>query len=131
MEYLIGLALSLVLFVFSSRVGFDRDRAYYPVVLIVIAFYYVLFAVMDTSRQALGLELAAAAVFILLAVLGFKRSLWFAAAGIVGHGLFDSVHHLFIHNPGVPSFWPGFCMSIDVGIGLIFAFQLWSNRARP
>jgi hypothetical protein len=36
--------------------GFDRDRALYPTVLIVIASYYVLFAAMSGSVQTVLLE---------------------------------------------------------------------------
>jgi hypothetical protein len=50
MEYLIGLILSLVVAGFAIIVGFDRDRSFYPTVLIVIASYYVLFAVMGASE---------------------------------------------------------------------------------
>jgi hypothetical protein len=51
MEYLIGLILSLVVAGFAIIVGFDRDRSFYPTVLIIIASYYVLFAVMGASRR--------------------------------------------------------------------------------
>jgi hypothetical protein len=43
MEYLIGLVLSLAVASTATLVGFDRERAYYPILLIVIASYYVLF----------------------------------------------------------------------------------------
>jgi len=46
MEYLIGLFLSLAVAGLIWMVGLDRDRGFYPTVLIVIASYYVLFAVM-------------------------------------------------------------------------------------
>ena len=46
MEYLIGVALALALTGVFAAMGFDRDRSFYPVVLIVVATYYVLFAVM-------------------------------------------------------------------------------------
>jgi hypothetical protein len=39
MEYLIGLILSLVVAGFAIIVGFDRDRSFYPTVLIIIASY--------------------------------------------------------------------------------------------
>src|SRR5947199_9928348 len=102
MEYLIGLILSVAVAGFALAIGFDRDRAFYPTVLIVIASYYVLFAVMGGSSRALLLEIMAASTFVLFAVLGFKRSLWFAAAAIAGHGVFDLVHHRLIEDPGVP-----------------------------
>jgi hypothetical protein len=116
-EYFIGLILSVAVAGFATTIGLDRDRAFYPTVLIVIASYYVLFAVMGGSPRALAIEIIVGSGFLLFAVLGFKRSLWFAVAAIVGHGVFDFVHHWFIHNPGVPTWWPGFCMTFDVMFG--------------
>jgi hypothetical protein len=116
MEYVIGLILTLVAG-FATTVGLDRDRAFYPTVLIVIASYYVLFAVMGASGRSLLVEIAAACGFLLFAVLGFRRSLWLVVAALVGHGLFDFVHHFLIENPGVPRWWPGFCLASDVIFG--------------
>lgn len=41
-----------------------------------------------------------------------------------GHGVFDFSHHLFIKNPGVPVWWPGFCLSFDVLAGGFLAMLL-------
>jgi hypothetical protein len=123
-EYLIGLILSLVVAGFATAIGLDRERAFYPTVLIVIASYYVLFAAMGATRQTLVIEIVVASGFLLLAVLGFKRSLWFAVAAIMGHGVFDFAHHLFIENPGVPLWWPGFCLTFDVILGTWLAVRL-------
>jgi hypothetical protein len=124
MEYLIGLILSVAVAGFATAIGLDRERGFYPTVLIVIASYYVLFAVMGGSPRALLIEIVVAGGFLLLAVLGLKRSLWFAAAAIVGHGVFDFVHHWFIENPGVPHWWPGFCLAFDVIFGAWLAIRL-------
>jgi hypothetical protein len=130
-EYLIGLILSVAVAGFATAIGLDRERAFYPTVLIVIASYYVLFAVMGGSSRALVVEVIVASGFLVLAVLGFKRSLWFAVAAIVGHGVFDFVHHWFIHNPGVPTWWPGFYMTFDVIFGAWLAVRLMRVRERP
>jgi hypothetical protein len=37
MPYVVGIVVSLGVALFARRVGFDRDRAFYPTVLIVIA----------------------------------------------------------------------------------------------
>jgi hypothetical protein len=124
MEYLIGLVLAVAVAGFATAIGLDRERAFYPTVLIVIASYYVLFAVMGGSTRALWIEIVVASGFLLFAVLGFKRGLWFAAAAIIGHGVFDFVHHLFIENPGVPRWWPGFCLTFDVIFGAWLAVRL-------
>src|SRR5262249_58832583 len=49
--YVVGIVLSIGVAVFARWVGFDRERAFYPTVLIVIASYYVLFAAMIGSLQ--------------------------------------------------------------------------------
>jgi hypothetical protein len=51
---------------------------------------------------------------VAIAVMGYKRSLWIVAAGLAAHGIFDLVHGQLINNPGVPSFWPNFCLSYDL-----------------
>jgi hypothetical protein len=56
MEYVIGLLLSLAVAGSAALIGFDRERAFYPTVLIVIASYYVLFATMGGSRHTLTIE---------------------------------------------------------------------------
>jgi hypothetical protein len=114
MEYLIGVGLAVVVCAFAALAGFDRDRVFYPVMAIVVATYYILFAVMGNSRQALAWELLIAGVFFVLAVVGFRKNLWLIVAALAGHGVFDFFHHLLIQNPGVPVWWPGFCLSFDV-----------------
>ena len=56
MPYVIGIVLSVGVALFARSVGFDRDRAFYPTVMIVIASYYVLFAAMSGSVQTVVIE---------------------------------------------------------------------------
>jgi len=90
----------------------------------------VLFALMGGSGRALVVEISVASGFLLLGVLGFKTNLWLIPAAMVGHGVFDFIHHLFIDNPGVPSWWPGFCLAFDVLFGGWLA-ALLARRSRP
>jgi hypothetical protein len=119
MEYLIGVILTLAVVAFAAVIGFDRERAFYPTVLIVIASYYALFAVMGASTRTLIIESIVAGIFVLFAVLGFKVNYWLVIAALIGHGLFDFVHRFFIDNPGVPQWWPGFCLASDVVFGAL------------
>jgi hypothetical protein len=89
---LIGVALALAIVALGRFSSLDRDRALYPVTLIVIASYYVLFATMGGAR-ALPSELMAATVFVVVAIVGFRTTLGWVAAGIAGHGIFDWVVH--------------------------------------
>lgn len=124
MEYLIGVGLAIVVCAFATLVGFDRDRVFYPTLVIVIATYYILFAVMGSSKPVLALESLVATAFLALAVAGFKKNLWLIAAALAAHGVFDFFHHLLIQDPGVPVWWPGFCLSFDVLAGGFLAVLL-------
>jgi hypothetical protein len=124
MSYLIGLILALTVCIFGLLTGFDRERAFYSTVVIVVAHYYILFAVMGATTPVLISECLAASAFIILAVVGFKKSLWIVAVALAGHGIFDAFHHRIIHDPGVPLWWPGFCMSFDVLAGAFLAILL-------
>lgn len=129
MAYAVGVILGLVIGAMTRLVGMDRDRALYPVAMIVIASYYALFAVMGGSTPALVHELLAGGVFLALALVGYRSSLWLVAAALVGHGLFDFfVHGSLIDNPGMPPWWPAFCGAVDVTLGAILAWLIKSGR---
>lgn len=127
MEYIIGVLLGLGIGLLTSRVGLDRDRALYPVMLIVIASYYDLFAVIG-GGAALIPELGISAIFLLAALIGFRTNLWVVVFAVVGHGVQDLFHGQLIENAGVPDWWPMFCASIDVVIGFYLAWRLYSGK---
>jgi hypothetical protein len=129
MEYLTGLILSLAVAISAAIIGFDRERAFYPTVLIVIASYYVLF-VMGASRHTLNIEIVVAGVFFLVVVLGFRSNFWFVVAALIGHGIFDFVHRFFTDNPGVPHWWSGFCLAFDALLGVFLAVRLIRHPER-
>ena len=127
MAFLVGAVLALAVGLFATRAGLDRDRAFYPVVTIVVASYYALFAVMGGSHRALALETLAGLVFVAAAVAGFKRSLWLTMLALAAHGLFDLTHAALIFNPGLPPWWPAFCGTYDVTAGVYLAWRLRSG----
>ena len=114
MEYAIGLILGLSVAAGAAIIGFDRQRAFNQ--------HHV------CLRIRLGIEIIAASAFFLAAVVGFKTTSWLLAAAIVGHGVFDFAHHWFIENPGVPHWWPGFCLAFDVSFGAFLAVRLATGR---
>lgn len=126
----VGVVLALAIGLMATTVGLDRDRAFYPTVMIVIALLYSLFAVMGGSTQALIVESLAGLVFLAAALYGFRSSLWLVAAALAAHGLFDLVHGTFVSNPGVPAWWPEFCFAYDVAAAAYLAWLLKSGRIR-
>ena len=119
--YLIGTCLALAVSQGARLAGFDRDRAFYPTVLAVTASYYGLFAVMGGAPQdSLG-EFAVIGIFLGGALVGFKMSPWFVVAGFVAHGVLDFFHDGLIANPGMPRWWPAFCLSYDFAAAIYLA----------
>jgi hypothetical protein len=128
MPYVVGIVLSLGVALFARAVGFDRDRAFYPTVLMVIASYYVLFAAMSDSLQTVVSESIVMAAFVIAAVVGFKSSAWIVVAGLAAHGVFDALHGSVLENSGVPVWWPAFCLAYDLGAAGSLA---WLIKRQP
>jgi hypothetical protein len=128
MEYLIGFLVAIAVFALGRFAGFDRDRAFYATITIVVAHYYALFALVAGSMSALSHELWPMAAFIVAAVVGFKRSPWIIAGALFAHGVFDIFHGGLIANPGVPAWWPGFCMTYDFVAPIGMAWLLRSGQ---
>jgi hypothetical protein len=124
LPFVVGAVLALAVAAFATVSGFDRDRAFYPTVLIVVASLYALFAVIGGSMTALGAELIGFVLFFLISLFGFKRTPWLLVAGLIGHGIFDFFHPALIADPGVPPWWPAFCGAYDVVAGVYLAILL-------
>jgi len=122
-----GVLLAVVVAALGKVTRFEQDRGFYPTVLIIIASYYVLFAILGGSSHALFWESVVAVAFSAIAVFGSLRFPLLVGAAIAAHVLFDLVHHVIIQNPGVPSWWPIFCSSIDVPLGL-WVMSLYRSR---
>jgi len=129
MAYLIGLVLALAVSVYATTLRLDRDRAFYPVVLVVVASYYILFAAMGGSGRTIIVESLIAGVFVVAASVGFRRSLWLVTAGLAAHGVQDFFHARLVTNPGVPAWWPAFCGAYDVAAAGYLAWRLTRKPA--
>jgi uncharacterized membrane protein HdeD (DUF308 family) len=114
----VGVLLAAGVAVLGKFTRFDQDRSFYSTVLVIVASFYVLFAVLGGSGQTLVKELVVAVGFSTVAITGALYLPTLVGIGIAAHGVFDLVHDILIENSGVPSWWPSFCGSIDVVLGL-------------
>ena len=115
-EFLIGVALAILVAIFGAITNFDRDRSFYSTVLIVIASYYVLFSFI--AIEAIAIEILIALIFCILAVFGATKWPLLLGLSIIFHGIFDYAHDSFIENSGVPVWWPAFCAGVDIALGI-------------
>lgn len=119
MPFLIGLLLGAAVCLFGSLTGYDRDRSFYPVMLLVIASYYCLFAAIAGGGMAV--EIGILVLFILASVSGMRLNLWFVVAALAAHGILDFVHGTLVGGESVPEWWPMFCLSFDLVAGAYLA----------
>lgn len=117
---LVGFVLGVAIVQAARALHFDRDRSFYPTVLIVIASYYVLFAVM--AEAPFWKELGVAALFALIAVVGYRTRTWLVGVGLLLHGILDLAHGQWFGMDYVPTWWPGLCLGTDTLLG---AAVLW------
>jgi hypothetical protein len=128
MPIVVGVLLAIAIAALAKFTRFDEELSFYSTVLVIIASYYVLFAVLGGSGRALVWELVIAVVFSTVAVIGALFLPTLVGIGIIAHGLFDLVHDIIIENSGVPTWWPTFCGSLDVLLGL---WVIALTRSRP
>jgi hypothetical protein len=87
-----------------------------------IAGAYPAMAIHEESPRAIVLESAASAVFVGLAAFGLRRrSRLGIAAGLVGHAVWDVVHHVSAVGTNSPRWFPAFCSAADVALAVQFA----------
>lgn len=111
---LIGVALGTVIFIFARLTKFDRDRSFYPTILIVIASYYVLFGLQAADQLVTLREVLVFSLFFAGAVAGHRGSNWIIAAFLLAHGIYD----VFLPHAEAPAWWPAFCLGVDIVLSL-------------
>jgi hypothetical protein len=76
MAYLIGSILSLAGIGVATAIGLGRERAFYPTLLVVVASYYMLFAVLGAPRHTVVIEAMVGGIIVSVAVIAYKTNFW-------------------------------------------------------
>jgi len=130
---IIGGATSLAIIRLLKTSMMDRVWAY-PLLLASFPVFYMLFALWINDKSAMKTEFQVGLIFfILIAVYLRYRAVWseyLLAAGFLAHGLYDITHDLFFLNRGVPIWWPEFCGTIDLFIGLFLIYQIRTGKSK-
>ncbi|MGB5820320.1 MAG: hypothetical protein WBG90_12610 [Saonia sp.] len=118
MDLIFGTLLGALTILATKFMGFDRDRSFYPLLLIVIALYYVLFAFQSNAKDEILFEVFIAIVFCALAVWGHHKGLKIVAFGLVLHGIYDLFQGDILFSTTPPQWWPLFCLGFDLTLGI-------------
>ncbi len=119
---LIGVATAILTVILFRVTKLDNRKWVYPLLLATFPMYYFSFAVYGADYAALRNEILVGLLFFSLAFIGFKSkssgALFVLSAGYIGHAAYDFSHNLFFLNSGAPLWWPEFCASVDLLIGI-------------
>jgi hypothetical protein len=115
-----GVAIIIVAWLLSK---YFTMRLIAATILVAIAFIYVGFSLKENPVSAIIPELAVALILYFLAIIGYTRNNSLIAYGIILHGVWDILHHKgLLVKTDIPTYWPVFCMIIDIIDGLYFLF---------
>jgi len=125
--FVIGIVLTIGLLSVSWITGLYRERGVYVVTLIAIAFFYIVFALEHGDTTVVIVNTIVAALFVVLALFGYMRSLMLVALGLILHGVFDGVYLLSSTNPS-PEWWGPFCFAVDIALGTFLILLIKTSK---
>jgi len=98
----------------------------YPLLLSLFPIFYIIFALSINDKSIMKNELLAGLLFFAIAAIYIRyREPWtetLLAMGFILHAVYDVMHDLLFTNMGVPLWWPEFCGTVDLFIGLYLLF---------
>ncbi len=126
-EALIGISVGILTIV-SARI-IRGQRWLYSLGLLTLPSLYAFFA-LQAGEPATGVKemiygVPFVVVGLVFAFVSVRQSAVVVGAFWILHGLYDLTHSQFITNAGVPRWYPVFCFSVDVVIGV---YLIWLSR---
>lgn len=124
---LVGLAIGLPHLVLPTT----WSISFASLTLVFIAGIYVGFAIIHGREQAFLTEVTTAIAFSAFALVGLFFSAWLIPIALVGHAIWDLLHHQKSRMLSeVPMWYIPFCIVIDLVLALILALG-WSGFVYP
>lgn len=114
LQLFLGVVSCVVLILLARRLSPKLELRLYAVSLIIAALIYVGFTARGATFAWLALEVAGAAVFTLLALLGLKISALILAFAWALHAAWDVLLHKLLDAAFVPDWYPLTCLSFDL-----------------
>jgi hypothetical protein len=120
---LVGLAISIP----HLFLPMDLSVAVASLTLVFIAGIYVGFAIINGRDHAFMTEASVAISFAALGLGGIFLTPWIIPAGLIGHALWDLLHHRKSHMLAeIPKWYVPFCSVVDLLLGVILLVS-WSG----
>jgi hypothetical protein len=118
-EIAVGLVLGSGAVAVAALMTESQGRVALGVLLAGIGWVYFGFAVADGRTSAIVVQAASASLFLWIAYLGVQlESSTLLGAGFLAHAAWDAVHHEGHGPTRVRTWYPPFCVTADVVIGV-------------
>lgn len=129
-----GIVVAILVVILFKITSLEKSNWAYPALLATFPIFYWAFAVYGSDNTALISEIVIGMGFLITAYLAYRLGnlfgLFLLAVAYIGHAVYDTFHSLLFLNPGAPLWWPEFCGSVDVFIGIYLLFFAFSTRQR-
>ena len=129
----VGIIVAIVVVIWFRNTKLEKKVWVYPLLIVTFPVYYWVFAIYGSDLPALYTEILVGFVFIGLAFIAIKinrkTGLVILATTCILHGVYDVIHDKLFINSGTPSWWPEFCGSVDVLIGVYLFYLAISFRS--
>ena len=129
-----GIVIAVYVVVRFKKTKLEKRKWAYPAFLATFPIYYWIFAIYAANYGALINEIGIGLAFILIAYIAYRLNsvirLILLATGYILHAGYDVIHDSLFINPGTPVWWPEFCGSVDLLIGLYLLYLVVSVRGR-
>ncbi|HVL04086.1 MAG TPA: hypothetical protein VM386_06590 [Acidimicrobiales bacterium] len=118
-----GLAIGVVNAAAPLAVYWLEPATVHALCISLIAAVYIGFAVADGRPKVMAVEIAIAALFVLVAAVAVTATAWFLVLGYAGHGLKDywQERRQYVANT---RWWPPFCAAVDFLVALVLVVEI-------
>lgn len=127
--YALGIGLlvgSFILYQLTVRKAQQAQWAF-PFLLATFPIYYLLFTLYASDFSAFLTELTVSTIFFAIAYVARRfrsyRTWLLLSIGYLLHGIYDVYHDMLFEHEGIPLWWPEFCGTVDVVIGIYLFYQ--------
>ena len=119
MALVLGAVLGAITLIIPALLAARDAFGFLAIWLGAIAAVYLGFALSDGRQAALAIEWVGLVLFMALATVALVReSAWLLAAGYLGHGLWDAVHHRRGIDTAMPWWYVPACLGYDAVVAI-------------
>ncbi len=132
-ETISGIIAAIVIIVLSQLLSrYFTIKLFAATNLVAIAFIYIGFSLSNNPVRLIVLESVVALAFYFIALMGYARNNKLIGYGIILHGIWDILHHKgILISTVMPNYWPSFCLTIDIIVGLYFILVFKNQSLKP